>query len=491
MQAVDVTPNRLELARREIVRTLLDSPDRQLGMVVFSADAFIVAPLTHDAGTLIHLLRSLDHAVLPRQGSRPDLAIDESRALLRSNGLSQGDSKGEVIFVGDSPGDMRAVHAASRLAAMGVELSVVAIGTEAGGPIRLAQGDFAMDGGEPVVSRLDVSALRALAEHGGGSFRHVSSHQGSVNPTVRQRHGQSHSEADGGVAQQGARNVPLDDGIWIVLALLPISALAFRRGWLVCVVCVLALPPPSVEALEWQDLWFRADQQAQKAFLAPYSQSVPQKLIAKLAHAPSWQAALAYREGDADTAARIYGKDDSASGHYNRGNALAKLGQLHKALAAYARALEVEPAMTDALFNQALVRAALNENEARAQSQRGAERQSNLTGGSQSPKHSPQSGKTGNPPPVVAQTQPERGDVAKASSGGAARADSKPDLRDINTLESQAERSGQSGLGPGELRRLEGLLSRLPEDPGSLLKRRFAVDFRTRTHKPIDTGPKW
>ena len=70
---------------------------------------------------------------------------------------------------------------------------------------------------------------------------------------------------------------------------------------------------------------------------------------------PEWAAVASYRAGDYDASAAALSGIDSAEAHYNRGNALAKNMQLAEAVAAYDRALELEPGHEDARYNRDLV----------------------------------------------------------------------------------------------------------------------------------------
>jgi len=360
MDAIDVIPSRLERARAAIVAILRESADAQLGLVVFGADAFTVAPLMNDAAALVHLLASLSTATLPRAGSRPDLGLDMARNLLSRTGVSAGD----VILVGDSAGDERTLESARALAKAGFPLSVLAVGTPHGGPVRLAKGTFARSQADDIlVSRPDLVALERVAQAGGGRFYALAA--GDQTPHFA-RGAQAWAEAPEAPAR--VSKLRQDDGIWFVLLALPFAALLFRRGWLVGLAALaLALPPPQAQAFDWPELWRRADQQAAAEF-AKGRLGEHERLLAKLGPESPWHAMLLYRSGRFAEAAAQFAVHDTAQAHYNRGNALALEGRLEQALAAYGAALERSPSMRDALFNRALVREALAKRRAQAQS---------------------------------------------------------------------------------------------------------------------------
>jgi len=87
---------------------------------------------------------------------------------------------------------------------------------------------------------------------------------------------------------------------------------------------------PQARALEWADLWQRADQQG--AQLLEQGQA---REAAKRFNDRQWQGMAHYAAGDYAAAAERFAQFDTASAHYNRGNALAKSGELAAALDAY------------------------------------------------------------------------------------------------------------------------------------------------------------
>ena len=464
MNAVDVAPSRLERARAAAGALLADAAGAQLGLVVFGADAFSVAPLTEDPAVLLHLLAGAATRVLPRAGSRPDLALALARAMLAESGAAAG----EVILVGDSAGDERTLAAARALAGAGFPLSVLAVGTAHGGPVRLAEGAFARTaGGEVFVARPDFEALERVAHAGGGSFRLLP----AAGPAPRIARGTPESLA-ARTAAAGAGEVRQDDGAWLALLALPFAALLFRRGWLAGLAVLafgLAGGAPPALAADWQDLWRRADQQAARSF-AERRAGEEERLLPKLPPGSPWRAMLLYRAERYAEAEALLAELDTADAHYNRGNALALAGRLEAALLAYGEALERRPGMRDALHNRALVREAMA--KARARGPRG----------------------DGAAPPGEAQER--AGATRPEAQERAAGADPARDAAGLaQAAQARAQAGGDGGAREAaeraELRRLEGLLAKVRDDPGSLLANRFAHQLRSRGNPHEDTGAPW
>jgi Ca-activated chloride channel family protein len=471
MDAVDVTPSRLERARAAVVTLLRETGDAQLGIVVFGADAFTVAPLMNDPSALVHLAASLGTGTLPRAGARPDLGLELARQLLERAGAVAGD----VILVGDSAGDERTLAAARRLLGAGFPLSVLGVGTPLGGPVRLENGAFAKnDAGEVLVALPELAALERVASVGGGRFHLL----GAEAPHFARR---AQAWAAAPAAPAGDSSGRQDDGSWFVLLALPFAALLFRRGWLAGVAAVaLALPVDEAQAFEWRDLWRRADQQAAAEF-AKGRFGEHEQLLARLDPDSPWRALLVYRSGRFAEAAVLFAASDTADAHYNRANALALEGRLEAALAAYGAALERSPSMRDALFNRALVREALAKRRAQAQRGGDAERR---------PESSP--GPVRRENSLIRQGRQPQAEQGETRSGAAAsdRSAARTDLAQRRGDPANAALPEESP-DAAELRRLERLLAEVPDDPGSLLANRFARQLRMRGTWHHDTGARW
>jgi len=459
MDAVDVAPTRLERARAAAADLLADAAGAQLGLVVFGADAFSVAPLTADPAVLVHLLGGVSTGVVPRAGSRPDLGLDLARRLLAESGAAGG----EVILVGDSAGDARALAAARALADAGFALQVLAVGTPYGGPVRVAEQAFARtESGEVFVARPEFEALERVARAGSGRFQLLP----ATGPTPRFARGATAARAAAAADASSARQ---DDGALLALLALPFAALLFRRGWLACLAVFAlgaTLPPPAL-AFDWPDLWRRADQQAAQAFERGRAGDEA-RLLEKLDSGSPWRAVLLYRAARYAEAEALFASLDTADAHYNRGNALALAGQLVLALGAYDAALARRPGMSDALHNRALVREALAKQRAQG----------------------PGGGQSGAEEPAQAQA-PAPGTPGRARKREA-------DWDEPGRPEAQARTRPPDGTNPAEesperaeLRRLEELLAQVPDDPGSLLANRFAHQLRQRGTPQRDTGARW
>src|SRR5262249_54427880 len=151
MDANDLKPSRLALARLKLLDLLERRAEGQTALIVYAAQPFVVSPLTNDAKTIAALVESLATELMPAQGSRADRALALAADLLKQAGMASGD----VLLITDGT-DARDAAAAAAVRAHGLRVSVLGIGTAEGAPIPLARGGlYTNPKGDIVIARLD------------------------------------------------------------------------------------------------------------------------------------------------------------------------------------------------------------------------------------------------------------------------------------------------------------------------------------------------
>ena len=346
MDAEDVKPSRLQRAQMKLRDILSQQKEADTALIVFAASPFVVSPLTPDAKTIASQLASLSTDLMPSQGSRPDRAIGRALQLLQQSGTAHG----SVLLISDGVDPEAAAdlkNAVSALVGAGHCLSVLGVGSAAGAPIPSANGGFLKDAeGAIVLAKLDEAGMAELARQGNGQYRHISTDDSDFHALLATESAASPQQAEGMSSDQWR-----DEGPWLLLPLLLLGALAFRRGYLLALLLFMLPLPRSAYALDWEQFLMRDDQRAQQAM-----QANKPELAATLFKNPEWRAAAHYRAGKYQAAAEELQGIDSADADYNRGNALAKMGKLPEAVGAYEAALKRNPDNEDAKFNRDLLK---------------------------------------------------------------------------------------------------------------------------------------
>jgi Ca-activated chloride channel family protein len=141
MDAQDIAPSRLRRAKLKILDMLERRKSGQSALVVYSANAFTVTPLTTDTDTIAALVNSLGTDIMPSRGSFPEVAIAKGRQLLDQANAGFG----EVLLVTDGGSSPAAEEAATELRSAGYTLSVLGVGTIECAPIPRVTGGFFTD----------------------------------------------------------------------------------------------------------------------------------------------------------------------------------------------------------------------------------------------------------------------------------------------------------------------------------------------------------
>ena len=513
MNAADIKPSRIARARYKIADILKQRKDGQTALLVYSGDAFTVTPLTTDTATINSQLEALTTDIMPSPGSNTGVAIDKAADLLHQAGLARG----HILLVTDGA-DADSVARAGK--ALGdYRLSVLALGTPEGAPIPLAGGGFLKDGqGNIVVSKLDTAELSELASVGHGIYQAVTADDGDIANLGSQFNQAEHQDK---IEQTDLRLQQWDEkGPWLLLLVLPWAALRFRKGLLALALIFLLPLPQDAFALDWQSLWQTQDQRAQQAFGQQQYQQAAEQFSD-----PDWRAAAQYKAGQYREAAETLKETQTADGHYNRGNALAKAGQLQEALQAYQQALKLDPKHADAQHNKALVEKQLQEQEQQQQdkdqssSEQSGENQKQQDQQSEQSEQKDQQQKQDQDQAQSNQEQKDqqqqnqdqaqpgqdddRADSAKPKPQPGEDKQPEPDQQNerpdearrspANPKPEQAAQSSQAEH-PDEQdeaqRANDQLLKRIPDEPTGLLKRKFKYQYGQRDPPPHN-GPDW
>ena len=476
--ATDLPPSRLLQARAKIGALLRARQGGQVGLVVYAEDAYTVAPLTDDAANVALYLDALSPEVMPRDGQRADRGIDWAVRLLRQTGALRG----QILLVSDQA-DNEAALAATQARGLGLQVSVLGLGTPSGAAYRDGQGQIAQ-------AALDETSLRAVATAGGGRYQRIASDDRDLKAL------DVLDANDGGALQRpGQARQWQDEGYWLLPPVMLLALLAFRRRAVLAAVLAVGLlplggqlqaqPRAPTAAPAAGTMWERADQRE---------------------HARLAEGVQAYRQGDFATARKQFEGIDSDAGWYNLGNVLARQGDYDGAIAAYDKALARHPQMADAVANRAVVDAARKRKsssnnsqgqgkgqqkpqQGQRQNQQGQQGQQNQQQGQQGQQGQQEPQGQQNPASAGSGQQGAKQEPQAADAQAQAQADAQQRQRMQQAL--QQARAGEAGKaavrGDGgtpqqreEQQAVEAWMRRVPDDPGALLRAKFQLENERR-----------
>jgi len=524
MNAADLAPTRLVRARLKIRDILERSIEGQTGLVVFAGDAFSVAPLTRDNETITSQLRVLEPRIMPVQGSRVDLGLEEAGKLLDQAGIPSGD----ILVIADGFQNTQTDIMTRKLHEQGHRISFMGVGTPEGAPISNGQGGVIRDRNNvPVLARLEEARFQKLAEAGGGRYVRIALNDSDIDYLLGMPALSHDKQLTETLAEQ---NRWKQTGPYITLLLLPLAALAFRRGWLMTLLLamvIIPLPNPAY-AFSWQDLWKTPEQQASEALEQQRHEDA-----LKLSANPDVLGSAYYKQQQYQQAYDQFKQSGGADADYNQGNALARMAKYKEAIEAYERALQQQPDMQDAIDNKAAIEELLknqqqqqkqeqqsqqeNEESSEQQEQQSADKDQQKDAQSdESDQAEQQPSDSGEQSQQQAGSQQEEQQNDASSSNNefadAAEAmDTEQQAQQDNQPESDSEKEpaepsqaqqaspDEAETQPSELtsalqqkaqplnseeqQAAEQWLRRIPDDPGGLLKRKFLYQYQQRNRK--------
>ena len=493
MLAEDISPSRLVRARYKLIDVLTRRTEGVAGLIVYGGDAHTVSPLTEDSNTIVSIVPVLAPSLLPEYGSNVEEALASAVDLAVTGGYQQAD----ILLISDGIHRSALSELTPIISQQGdFRLSILGVGTPQGAPIPTGAGGFAKQAnGNMVVAKLNVTALQQLAASNGGIYQTLSADDSDVDALLI-----AMDSIFPDNTRETDRSFDLwdDQGFWLVLLLLPVVLLSFRKGTLVAVLLLpLAFNTQPAQAFEWKDLWKTPNQRAAEA-LSRGDYETAQDLFED----PMWRGSAAYKAGDFEQATTSFLNNDTAQGHYNRGNALAQDSDLQGAIDAYDRALSLDPDMQDAIANRALVEQLKDQqqdqdqqnqqSQDQDQEQQDQEQQNQDSSG----QDQEQKNQDSQSQDQSQQDKEEKGKPDSEKSEQEKTADEKAQEQAEKDAEEAAAEAALDELSDEEKQEqqdIEKMLRRIPDDPGGLLRAKFRYQSRqqNRQRKPPNNQERW
>lgn len=169
----DLHQSRLDKSKM-IVSKLIEQFDQdKVGLVAFAGSSITLLPITSDYVSAKMFLSQLNPGTIAVQGT------NMAEAILRATSNFSDKKKKNVgralILITDAEdNEQGAVEAAKSAKDQGIQIFVLSVGTEAGGPIPMGNGSFKKDlSGNVVTTKLNEQIGKELAKASNGLYIHV------------------------------------------------------------------------------------------------------------------------------------------------------------------------------------------------------------------------------------------------------------------------------------------------------------------------------
>lgn len=171
MLARDVQPSRLDKSKLLIENLVDHFSNDKVGLVVFAGDAFVQLPITSDYVSAKMFLENIDPSLIATQGTDLGRAI---RLAMHSFTPDEKAGKAIVVITDGEDHEGEAERMAAEANKKGIHVFILGIGSTKGAPIPMADGEYLRDrSGQTVMSALNESMCRKVAESGKGTYIHV------------------------------------------------------------------------------------------------------------------------------------------------------------------------------------------------------------------------------------------------------------------------------------------------------------------------------
>src|SRR5271154_1561603 len=190
MLAQDLTPDRLEFAKKKIKKLVKKLSCERVGLILFSGSTFVQCPLTTDYGAFHLFLDQIGVETISSGSTALDAAIAQALEAF-SRGVNRK-HKLLVIFTDGEDFSSNLAHIKQEAINAGMHIFTIGVGTTEGAPIPLfdargnQQGHQTDKKGKIIITRLNEGILYNLAQDSGGSYlRAQPDNDGDVDALVR------------------------------------------------------------------------------------------------------------------------------------------------------------------------------------------------------------------------------------------------------------------------------------------------------------------
>jgi Ca-activated chloride channel family protein len=172
MLAEDIAPNRLDKSKQLVTQIINNLASDRVGIIAYAGKAFPQLPITTDYASAKMFLQNMNTDMLSSQGT----AIHEAIQLAKTYYDDEEQTNRILIIISDGEDHGgEAVDLAEEANEEGIRIFTIGVGDAKGGPIPIKRNGVVLNykkdrNGETVITRLDETTLREIAEETDGVY---------------------------------------------------------------------------------------------------------------------------------------------------------------------------------------------------------------------------------------------------------------------------------------------------------------------------------
>jgi Ca-activated chloride channel family protein len=326
MLAKDIQPSRLERAKLKIDDFLDANPGARVGLVAYAGTPHLVLPFTADYNIIRHHAASLLSRSMPVKGTNYALFIEKIDTLMK-----RIDAPSTVLILTDALDGNAATLLSDWVKKSPHHIEIILLSSPGGASV---------PGFSNVQSVQDQGTRQNLSQNEKIIITPLTLDQSDVKSIAdRIRKKLVFQKED-----DKKEDVWEDRGWLLIYPALLITLFWFRRGWVIqwCwILLPFALTSCGIES-KHPDWWYKKDYQGQMLMNAYEYDSAAERFETE-----TYKAVAYYKAENYEAAADLFALDTTASGLYNHGLALTKLGRYDDAMDAFREAVNLDPSMKE------------------------------------------------------------------------------------------------------------------------------------------------
>lgn len=361
MDATDLPPSRLEVAKKRIIQFLEDMKGSRIALVLFAGESYLGMPLTTDYVSAVSMVSSLNTGQMATQGTN----IGEAAKIAQEAKKRMG--QGDAIFLLITDGEDHeagATSAMEEIADNGFDVFIAGIGTEQGGTIMDSEGVVTDDDGNVVRTQLNADLIKEMAKKSNGTILDANDKNWSSKVDAALKNNLKSGTVERKyTSYKSYAHVPLLLACLVLCGGFYLSRISFSKKLMILLIIGLSTsskieaqdPKPFVEGNQlYQSEKY---QEAQKKYEDGLKTKEDARARYNLGNSQ-------YKEGNWDEAIQNFekatktlpNKDQQANAWHNLGNAHYQKGQMEEAIEAYKQALRLRPGEKSSAINLALAK---------------------------------------------------------------------------------------------------------------------------------------
>ena len=186
MDAFDIQPTRLEKIKYEMKKLVAAFNSDRIGIIIFSSEAFIQCPLTYDQNALNLFIETMNTGLVPSSGTDFKPPLQMALRKLKDEENKSGQAKSKIIILisdGEDFGE-ETNDVIKDIEDEDIKLFTLGVGTVKGGNIYATNGLKKDRQGNPVLTKLNPSALKDLANKTDGQYFEINESRNDVSRLI-------------------------------------------------------------------------------------------------------------------------------------------------------------------------------------------------------------------------------------------------------------------------------------------------------------------